>query len=99
ESVDRGHVATEYTEQNLADRYVEIRERIVDPDYETVEEYASEERIAVRVEPVRGEPDERIALPDAVLARAPVLLDDAHEEAGQVVGARRVEVRHLRRVA
>src|SRR5690606_6355651 len=99
ERVDRGQVAPVHTEQNLADRYVEIRERIVDPESEPVEEYASEERIAVRVEPVRGEPDERIALPDAVLARALVLLDDAHDEAGQVVVARRVEVRHLRRLA
>src|SRR5690606_26221684 len=86
-------------EQDLGDAPTAPRERIVRPEAQPIEQEAAEERVAVGVEAAGREADELVPRLHAVRARTAVLLDHADDETGEVVLTRRVEVRHLGRLA
>ena len=74
---------------------VGIGECVVHAELEPVADDATRERIAVGVQPIAGECDENIALPDPGTRDDLRLVNDAHDEAGEIVIGRGVDARHL----
>ena len=62
-------------------------------------EHLAGQAVAVGVQAARGQRDQGVALADGGGVDQRLALADAHHEAGQVVGGRRIEARHLRRLA
>ena len=66
---------------------------------ELVEEDAARERVAVRVQADRGQADQDVALAHGLAVDEILRVDDAEDEAGDVVVVVAVEARHLRGLA
>ena len=98
ERLDGVEVRPVDAQQGVADRLAAERVGLVAGD-EPVEEDLAGQRVAVRVQARRGQPEQHVARPDGRPVDDLAPLDDADDGAGDVVVARAVEVRHLGRLA
>ena len=92
-------VAPVHREQRVGHRVAGVAQRVVEAELHPLEHDAAGERVAVGVEPGGGVAEQHVARDDGVAVQRLVLLDDADDRPGQVVGARLVEARHLRGLA
>ncbi len=86
-------------EQLVGDRPTGSRQERVHPELHHVEDDPAHERVAVRVEPRRGEAEHDVARADPRAVHDPRALDDADGEARQVVLTGGVQVGELRGLA
>ena len=82
-------------EQRLADGACPARHVAVDRRARALEHDPPRQRIAVGVQPGRGHADQHVADGDRAAVDQPLAIDDADDEAGEVVLAVGVEARHL----
>ena len=96
---DRVQIRSVRRQQRLADGHAKLRHERVRRHAGDVEEHAARQRIAVGVQSRRRQADQDVARLDRPAVDDLRPLDDADDEAGDVVFAVGVEPRHLRRLA